>query len=173
MSLINLNIKQGEKKDQGKEEMAYISSSLMKWTAKVRTFGAKKYTPDGWKDGFTFRRSMSALLRHAFAVNEGEDLDPESGLPHLAHLICNAEHLLYAWEHLYASRPELDDRSLQDKERAKKREEERTTLKRSREEMEENEVIEVVDDDSPFVKHAMQYKSAEVFWKSPVPDNSE
>ena len=37
---------------------------------------------------------------------EGEDNDPESGLPHLGHIQCNALFLSWMMEH----RPDLDDR---------------------------------------------------------------
>lgn len=51
--------------------------------AKVGTFGAKKYTDNGWKsvpNGIP--RYRSAIYRHLLTQ---EHLDPESGLPHLAH----------------------------------------------------------------------------------------
>lgn len=56
----------------------------------VGTFGAKKYTPDGWKtvdDGI--RRYKEAAARHQLAIWRGEKIDEESGLPHRAHLAWN------------------------------------------------------------------------------------
>ncbi len=57
----------------------------------VLTFGARKYAPRSWAsvpDGY--RRYFAALLRHLWARARGEVVDPESGLPHLAHAACNA-----------------------------------------------------------------------------------
>ncbi len=55
--------------------------------AEVFTFGANKYSDYNYL-GLDRRRIFAALLRHAFAWWRGEDLDEESGLPHLAHATC-------------------------------------------------------------------------------------
>ena len=47
--------------------------------------GAKKYSDDNWRKGYSWRLSIGALLRHIFLFTMGEYLDEESGLPHLAH----------------------------------------------------------------------------------------
>ena len=51
-------------------------------------------------------RYFSAAQRHLLAWNDGEDNDPESGLPHLAHASCNLMFMLYHTKH----NPKLDDR---------------------------------------------------------------
>ena len=57
----------------------------------VGTFGAKKYTDRGWKEvNNGIERYLSAMLRHYFKFKNGEDLDNESGLTHLAHMAWNA-----------------------------------------------------------------------------------
>jgi hypothetical protein len=59
--------------------------------AKVGTFGAAKYTDGGWivvPDGF--RRYEDAQQRHAAYRHQGELLDSDSGLLHLAHEAWNA-----------------------------------------------------------------------------------
>ena len=56
--------------------------------AKVGTYGAKKYTEHGWKlvpNGI--ERYKDALYRHLLAE---ELIDPDSGLPHMAHVAWNA-----------------------------------------------------------------------------------
>lgn len=57
----------------------------------VLTHGAKKYAPDNWKNVVTQgeRRYFAACMRHLAAWRQGQSLDPESGLPHLAHAICS------------------------------------------------------------------------------------
>jgi hypothetical protein len=57
----------------------------------IGTFGAEKYTDNGWlsvPDGEA--RYTDALLRHLLADFEGETLDPESGYTHAAHAAWNA-----------------------------------------------------------------------------------
>jgi hypothetical protein len=55
--------------------------------AKVLTFGAVKYGPDNWRIvPNAIERYESALFRHIYT--SGETIDPESGLPHLAHAAC-------------------------------------------------------------------------------------
>lgn len=57
--------------------------------AKVLTFGAEKYDEHNWRKLENLQnRYTSGALRHIFAHNDGEQLDEESGLSHLAHAIC-------------------------------------------------------------------------------------
>lgn len=53
--------------------------------AKVLQFGATKYTRDNWRKGIDELRLLAGALRHIYKDLLGEKLDPESGLPHLAH----------------------------------------------------------------------------------------
>lgn len=80
--------------DQGKPDLSHISLELMEQVARVREFGAKKYSRGNWKKGFKYTRSIAAALRHIMAFSEGQDNDPESGLSHIAHALCCLEHLL-------------------------------------------------------------------------------
>lgn len=79
----------GFKADQGKNRLSLVIGSMaraIEEIGKVGTFGANKYTDDGWlhvSDGI--RRYTDAMLRHNLAHLRGEELDQESGLPHLAH----------------------------------------------------------------------------------------
>ena len=86
----------------GKIRWELVPLDLIEWVAKVYTFGAKKYKPYSWQligkteDGTTeFQRYKAALLRHLVAHEKGEFLDPESKLPHLAHVLWNAVALLF------------------------------------------------------------------------------
>ncbi len=49
---------------------------------------------------------MAAAQRHLIAHYSGEDIDPESGLPHLAHASC----CLMFLTNMAATRPDMDDR---------------------------------------------------------------
>ena len=54
-------------------------------------YGALKYEAHSWRGVPGGKeRYKAALIRHLLAHSQGEKLDPESGLPHLAHALCNA-----------------------------------------------------------------------------------
>ncbi len=59
-----------------------------------------------WRGGITYSRLIGAALRHIFAILRGEDLDPESGLPHVHHASCCLMFLSAMMSH----RKDLDDR---------------------------------------------------------------
>jgi len=87
----------GTKDDQGKVELALIPPEALVLIGEVFTYGAKKYSPDNWRNGMSWRRMASAALRHYMAWLRGEQNDAESGLPHLAHLGCCVMMLL-TWD---------------------------------------------------------------------------
>ena len=57
--------------------------------AKVMSYGALKYEPNGWKKCGDINQYHDALLRHTLLIRS-EPCDVESGLPHTAHAACNA-----------------------------------------------------------------------------------
>ena len=74
--------------DGEKAGLDLIPVGAKKAIAEVFDFGAKKYARHNWRSGFNYSRLIAAAERHLDAFNDGEDLDPESGKPHLAHLGC-------------------------------------------------------------------------------------
>lgn len=84
----------GAKVDAGKIRMHLITGGMARAiteVAKVGTFGAAKYSDNGWievPDGF--RRYEDAQQRHAAKRHIGETVDVDSGLLHLAHECWNA-----------------------------------------------------------------------------------
>lgn len=108
-ALKNPTIKQspeaGIKHDQQKPRMDLLDRHAIEQLAAVLTFGAKKYAAHNWRNGIEYSRLVSAAQRHLLAFNDGETLDPESGLPHIAHAMCNCMFLLGL-----SNKPELDDR---------------------------------------------------------------
>ena len=54
--------------------------------AQTLSFGAEKYETHNWRDGFIWSRLEDAMLRHYAAYQNGEDIDKESGISHLAHM---------------------------------------------------------------------------------------
>jgi Domain of unknown function (DUF5664) len=84
----------GTKYDAGKPPMSLIPRSAHMAEAEVLAFGAKKYSAHNWRDGFKWSRLIDAAMRHLTAFSDGEDLDPETGLSHVAHLRCCTGFLL-------------------------------------------------------------------------------
>jgi len=76
------------KHDQGKPEYHHMPPEAFEMINQVLTFGGRKYSDYNWRAGFTYSRCFNAGMRHLWAWWRGEDLDPESSLPHLAHGIC-------------------------------------------------------------------------------------
>lgn len=95
----------GIKHDAEKVRMDLLDPVAIEQLAAVLTFGAQKYAAHNWRKGIDFSRLSAATLRHVFAFMRGEDLDPESGLPHIAHAMCCCMFLLGL-----APRAEFDDR---------------------------------------------------------------
>lgn len=80
---------QGVKYDGEKPKMHLLPPKAINEVAKVLTFGAQKYDEENWRKLEDLQsRYSSGALRHIFAHLDSEDLDPESGLSHLAHAIC-------------------------------------------------------------------------------------
>ena len=73
------------KNDAGKNMLSLIEPQFILLLGEVLTFGAKKYAPNNWQKCEDTSRYKDALLRHIYAYLGGEQLDPESGLPHLGH----------------------------------------------------------------------------------------
>lgn len=78
----------GVKHDQGKPRMELLPSKPLVGVAEVLTFGANKYAAHNWRGGLDYSRLIGAAYRHLSAFNDGEDLDPESGLSHVDHALC-------------------------------------------------------------------------------------
>jgi hypothetical protein len=75
----------GGQKGQKPERFSMLPPRALSAVARVYGFGADKYDRDNWRRGYAWSLSYDALQRHLAAFWDGEDLDPESGEPHLAH----------------------------------------------------------------------------------------
>ena len=86
----------GLKFDAGKLRYSLIPPEATRALAEVLSFGARKYAPNSWQTVPNApERYLDALIRHLEAHRSGELYDPESNLPHVYHLLCNAAFLTY------------------------------------------------------------------------------
>lgn len=97
-----------ERHNDGKLQWSLVDFAALEDMVRVLMFGAKKYSPHGWKDGQKTTDIADCLLRHLTAYLAGEDTDPESGLPHTAHILCNGMFLA----HMDKFRRDMDSRHL-------------------------------------------------------------
>lgn len=79
----------GTKYDGNKSPLSMLPYGSLKAIAAVMEHGRKKYGRDNWRKGIEWSRVVDAALRHIGAFYDGERIDPESGLSHLAHAGCN------------------------------------------------------------------------------------
>lgn len=96
----------GVKYDQGKPRLDLIPSEALIELGKVLEYGARKYAVANWAKGIPYSRLIAAAMRHLAAYNAGQDIDPESGLSHISHAMCNLSFLIFN----ISNRNDLDDR---------------------------------------------------------------
>lgn len=83
-----------------------IPARPLKHLAELYGFGATKYEDDNWRKGYSWSLSFAALNRHLWQFWAGEDIDEETGKPHLASVAWHAFTLMEFME----SHPEYDSR---------------------------------------------------------------
>lgn len=79
---------QSVKYDAGKDRWSLLPMASIRQVVKVLTYGAAKYQDEGWRK-VEPARYLDALYRHLYEWGMGRTHDEESGLPHLAHALCN------------------------------------------------------------------------------------
>lgn len=104
---INSNAKgTGARYNADKPDYSLIPLCTLEEEVRVWMYGAKKYKAHNWMKGMPWSVPYACAMRHLAAWQRGEDIDPESGQPHLAHVMCNIRMLtLYSKTYL-----EGDDR---------------------------------------------------------------
>jgi hypothetical protein len=84
--------------DPKKLPLSLVPPELVEQAARVMAFGARKYARGQWMRGMGFSSPTDALKRHIQAWERGEDVDADSGLPHLAHAAACISFLLHFTE---------------------------------------------------------------------------
>ena len=86
----------GPKHDKGKPRFSLLPHNTVEQIVLVLEFGAIKYHVDSWKKVPNARiRYYDAVMRHLSAWFQGQKIDPETGLNHLAHAACGLLFLLW------------------------------------------------------------------------------
>lgn len=97
---------EGKKFDEGKAPVDLVCPDFVLELSRVLGYGATKYEPYNWAKGMAWSRALAAAFRHLYAWMRGEDVDPETGLSHLAHATANLMFLF----HFQKFRKGTDDR---------------------------------------------------------------
>jgi len=92
--------------NEGKPQWSLMDFESFEPMIRVLEYGSKKYARNNWKKGLPTVEIMDSLMRHIISFLEGEDIDKESGLPHIGHMMCNLMFLSYVMK----NKPELDNR---------------------------------------------------------------
>lgn len=89
-----VNPQGGMKETLGKLRWTLLPLVSLKEVVKVLEYGATKYSADNWQK-VDKEKYKEALWRHWVAYNQGEVYDPETGLHHVAHLLCDGLFILW------------------------------------------------------------------------------
>ena len=96
----------GARFNDNKPDFSLLPLTTLEDELRVWMYGKEKYAAWNWAKGMPWSVPFACLMRHMAAWQRGEELDQESGLPHLAHAMCNLR-MLTLYSRTY---PEGDDR---------------------------------------------------------------
>lgn len=95
------------KDDSGKARFDLIPPRPLMHLAELYAMGARKYEEDrNWEKGLDYSRVFAAMMRHAWAFWNGEEIDPVDGQHHLDSVAWCA----FALREYRYTHPEKDDR---------------------------------------------------------------
>ena len=85
----------GLRYNTGKRKWSLVHFKSLEPMIEVLEFGAKKYEPFNWQKGLDKKEVLESLQRHLARLFDGEEIDRESGLHHIGHIMCNAMFFQY------------------------------------------------------------------------------
>ena len=74
----------------GKPKWSLVHMNSLVPMIRVLEYGALKYAPFNWQKPMKRDELLDSMQRHMAALIDGEELDKESGLPHIGHIMANA-----------------------------------------------------------------------------------
>lgn len=96
----------GASKGTKEERFDLIPIPALTYLARLYGKGAVKYAEHNWRLGYEWSKSYAAAQRHMNSFWAGEDMDPETNIPH----VINAAFHMFALATYLTEHPELDDR---------------------------------------------------------------
>ena len=96
----------GASKGTKEERFDLIPVPALTQLARLYGKGAVKYAAHNWRLGYDWSKSYAAAQRHMNAFWAGEDVDPETQVPH----VINAAFHMFALSTYITEHPEFDDR---------------------------------------------------------------
>lgn len=96
----------GGEKGTKEERFDLLPTEALAKVARHYGIGAQKYAAHNWRRGYEWSKSYAALMRHLTAFWGGEDIDEETGSPHMAAVTFHALALLTFMD----EQREFDDR---------------------------------------------------------------
>ena len=94
--------------NDGKVDWSQMHYKSLEPMIRVLEFGAKKYAKKNWMKEMDLFQILNSMQRHMAAIMDGEVMDPESGLPHMGHVQCNAMFYNYHFLKKNNEWPELE-----------------------------------------------------------------
>jgi hypothetical protein len=92
--------------NEGKTRIDLVPPSAILALSDAMTDGAKKYSEHNWRKGMEWSKPYASAQRHMLAFWKGEDINPDSGVSHLAHAMANLAFLIEYME----THKQYDDR---------------------------------------------------------------
>ena len=81
--------------NDGKPEWTLVDFDSLESMVRVLEFGAKKYARENWKKPMDKKKILDSLMRHLVRLMADEELDSESKLPHIGHILANC--MMYSY----------------------------------------------------------------------------
>lgn len=79
----------GLRYNEGKLPWHLVDFRALKSMVEVLKYGKAKYDEDQWKKGLSLKEIRDSFIRHMIEWNAGNEVDEESGLSHIGHMMCN------------------------------------------------------------------------------------
>ncbi|MDM2174705.1 DUF5664 domain-containing protein [Mycobacteroides abscessus] len=96
----------GAKKAGNDERYDLIPAEPLRLLARHYGVGSKKYEDNNWRKGYDWKLSFAALNRHLWQFWAGEDIDAETGTPHIIAVAWHA----FALAEFMNTHPDYDSR---------------------------------------------------------------